>query len=94
MLLTVLTPKLQSPWRGPYVVKSQLSPVVYRVRPASRSAEVPDVSVHLAHLKPYHSQSRPPTPDFNLLGEMFLGKPFLFQLYCLTTTLRLTSSRT
>ncbi len=67
-------PKLQSPWRGPFVVRSQLSPVVYRVRPDSRSAEVSDVSVHLAHLKPYHSPSRPPAPDFNLLGEMFLGK--------------------
>ena len=64
-------PKLILPWRGPYIICSQLSPVVYRVRRANESREV---SVHLAHLKQYYARQKPPAPQFNKLAEYFLGK--------------------
>ena len=64
-------PKLIMPWRGPYIICSQLSPVVYRVR---RAKETREISVHLAHLKPYHERQKPPAPQFDKLAEYFLGK--------------------
>ena len=65
-------PKLLLPWRGPYVICSQLSPVVYRVR---RQNETREVSVHLAHIKRYYARKTPPAPDFDKLAEFFLGRP-------------------
>lgn len=65
-------PKLLLPWRGPYIVCSQLSPVVYRVRLKNDTREV---SVHLAHIKPYQRRETPPAPQFEKLAELFLGKP-------------------
>lgn len=64
-------PKLLLPWRGPYVICSQLSPVVYRVR---RPKETREVSVHLAHIKRYFARKTPPAPDFDKLAEFFLGR--------------------
>ena len=64
-------PKLLLPWRGPYVICSQLSPVVYRVR---RQNETGEVSVHLAHIKRYYARKTPPAPDFDKLSEFFLGR--------------------
>lgn len=43
-----LNPKLLCPWRGPYTIRTQLSPVVNRVRLSLRDSG--DASVHLAHL--------------------------------------------
>ena len=39
-------PKLIQPWRGPYIICSKLSPVVYRIR---LQDDTKQVSVHLAH---------------------------------------------
>ena len=64
-------PKLLLPWRGPYTICSQLSPVVYRVK---RPNEERELSVHLAHLKQYHTRQTPPAPQFDKLAEYFLGK--------------------
>ena len=61
-------PKLLLPWQGPYVVCSKLSPVVYRVR---LTTDTRQVSVHLAHIKPYHQRETPPTPSLEKLAEMF-----------------------
>ena len=52
-------PKLLLLWRGPYTICSQLSPVVYRVR----RNETREVSLHLAHIKPYHPREKPPAPQ-------------------------------
>ena len=43
-------PKLISPWRGPFTVRSQLSPVVFR---AARDGELAETSVHLGRIKAY-----------------------------------------
>ena len=64
-------PKLLLPWRGPYVIYSQLSPVVYRVRSTSETREG---SVHLAHIKRYHPREKPPAPEFEKVENFFLGK--------------------
>ena len=59
-------PTLMLPWRGPYVVCSQLSPVVYRVR---LTYDTRDVPVHLAHTTPYLREEARPAPQFEELGE-------------------------
>ena len=64
--------KLLLPWRGPYVVCSQLSPVVYRVRLTNDTREG---SARLAHIKPYHQRETPPAPQFEKLAELVLGEP-------------------
>ena len=56
------------------MVRSKLSPAVYRVRPTSYGGNSKEVSLHLVYLKPYHSQSKLPPPDFDTFGERFLGK--------------------
>ena len=65
-------PKLLLPWRGPHAICLQLSPVVYKVRLTNDTRAV---SVHLAHIKPYHQRETPPAPQFEKLAELFLGKP-------------------
>ena len=65
-------PKLIQPWRGPYIICSKLSPVVYRIR---HPDETKQVSVHLAHIKSYRPRQSAPAPDFHKLeGLLFLGK--------------------
>ena len=64
-------PKLIQPWRGPYVICSKLSPVVYRIR---RSEDTKQVPVHSAHIKSYRPRQLAPAPDFHKLEELFLGK--------------------
>lgn len=64
-------PKLGMPWRGPYIICSQSSPVVYRVKKQGDSREV---STHLAHLKKYHARDAPPSPDMDEIGHLFLGQ--------------------
>ena len=64
-------PKLLLPWRGSYVVCSQLSTVVYRVRLTNDTREV---SVYLAHIKPNHQRETTPAPQCEKLAELFLGK--------------------
>ena len=63
-------PKLISPWHGPFTVRSQLSPVIYRV---SKDDELAETSVHLARMKKYHALRPNVVPDFTELDEMFLG---------------------
>ena len=63
-------PKLLSPWRGPFTVRSQLSPVVYRV---SKDGEIAEFSVHLGRMKKYRSPSSSSHVDHDVLDELFLG---------------------
>lgn len=44
-------PKIVSPWRGPFTVRSQLSPVIYRV---ARDCELAETSVYLGRITAYH----------------------------------------
>ena len=46
--------------------------MVYRVRLTN---DTRDVSVHLAHIKPYHQRETPPAPQFEKLAELFSGEP-------------------
>ncbi len=64
-------PKLGMPWRGPYVVCSQSSPVVYRVK---KQGDTKETSIHLAHLKKYYARDAPPSPDMDEIGHLFLGQ--------------------
>ena len=66
-----LNPKLTQPWRGPYIICSKLSPVVYRIRLPD---DMKQVSVHLAHMKSYRSRRSALAPDFHQLEKLFLGK--------------------
>ena len=63
-------PKIISPWRGPYTVRSQLSPVIYRV---ARDGELAESSVHLGRIKAYHNDEYSSVPDFTALDDLFLG---------------------
>lgn len=63
-------PKLISPWHGPFTVRSQVSPVIYRV---SKDGELAETSVHLARMKKYFALQPNVVPDFTELDEMFLG---------------------
>ena len=49
-----------------------------KFRPSCRvkkaRADAREISVHLAHLKPYYAPTRPPAPDFEQLQDLFLGK--------------------
>ena len=64
-------PNILLPWRGPYILCAQLSPVAYRVR---RTNETRQISVHLAHIKPFHPREKPPAPQFDKLANFVLGK--------------------
>ena len=57
--------------RTTHMICSQLSPVLYPVR---RMKETRGISVHFAHLKPYHPRQTPPAPQFEKLADFFLGK--------------------
>ncbi len=63
-------PKLVSPWHGPYTVRSQKSPVIYRVAKPGESAEI---TVHLGRMKQYVQPASSPVPDFEALDDLFLG---------------------
>ena len=65
-------PKLLLPRRGPCAICSQVSTVVNRGRLTNDTREV---SVHLAHKKPYRQRETPPAPQFEKLVEPLLGKP-------------------
>ena len=64
-------PKLIQPWRGPYIICSKLSPVVYRIR---HPDDTKQVSVYLAHIKSYRSRQSATAPDSHKLEGLFLGK--------------------
>ena len=64
-------PKLIQPWRGPYIICSKLSPVVYRIR---HPDDTKQVSVHLSGIKSYRPRQSAPAPDFHKLEGLFLGK--------------------
>ena len=64
-------PKLIQSWRGPYIICSILSPVVYQIR---LTGDTKQVSVHLAHIKSYRPRQSAPAPDFHKLENLFLGK--------------------
>ena len=63
-------PKLISPCRGPFTVRLQLSPVIYRV---ARDGEPAETSVNLGRIKAYHSDASSSVPDFTALDDSFLG---------------------
>jgi len=62
-------PKLISPWRGPFTVRSQLSPVIYRV---ARDGELAETSVHFGRMKAYHNDASNSVPDFTALDEFLV----------------------
>ena len=70
--------KLIQPWRGPYIICSKLSPVVYRIR---RPEDTKQVSVHLAHIKSYRPRQSAPVPDFHKLEELILGRRCLLLIW-------------
>ena len=63
--------KLIQPWRGPYIICSKLSPVVYRIR---HPDDTKQVSVYLSHIKSYRPRQSAPAPDFHRLEGLSLGK--------------------
>ena len=63
-------PKLISPWRGPFVVRSRLSPAIYSV---SKGDQPEGTTIHLACIKPYYAPPAAPTSDFDALDDLFLG---------------------
>ncbi|KAG7176718.1 hypothetical protein Hamer_G015547 [Homarus americanus] len=69
------SPKLQSPWEGPYTVVERLSDVTYRIK-GRRKAQ--SVVVHVNRLWQYHgpgqytwedSVEQPPTTDEDQTGD-------------------------
>ena len=65
-------PKIISPWRGPFTVRTQLSLVIYRV---AKDGEIAEISVHLGRIKAYHNDASSSVPDFTAPDELFQGKP-------------------
>ena len=63
-------PKLISPWRGPYTVRGQLSPVIYRVTKDGNPAEI---TVHLGRMKKYVVPQSSPVPDLDALDDYSQG---------------------
>ena len=78
-------------WGGPYVICSQLSPVVYRVR---RMNETREISVHLAYLKPYHPRETPPAPEFDKLAELSWENKFPYPRWTILVKLNQQLSHT
>ena len=67
-------PKLVNPWHGPYTVRAQLSPVIYRV---SKPNEPTEVTVHVGRMKQFVKHKSSPAPDFKALDDMFHGTMFV-----------------
>ena len=63
-------PKLISPWRGPYTVRAQRSPVIYRVTTDSNPTEI---TVHLGGMKKYIVPLSFPVPALDALDDLFIG---------------------
>ena len=64
--------KLIQPWRGPYIVCSKLSLVLYRIRLPDDTKQV---SVHLTMgIKSYRPRQSAPAHDFHKQEELFPGK--------------------
>ena len=63
-------PKLTSRWHGPYTIRAQLSPVIYRVLKPNKRAEI---TVYLGRMKPFVKPKSSPVPAFEALDDMFLG---------------------
>ena len=61
-------PKLISPWRGPYTVRAQMSPIIYRV---TKDGNPVEITVHfLGRMKNVVSRSSP-VPDLDALNDLF-----------------------
>ena len=63
-------PKLASPWHGPYTIRAQLSPVIYRI---AKPNELAEITVHLDRMKLFVKTKSSPVPDFEPLDDIFLG---------------------
>ena len=66
-------PNLTSPWRGPFTVRSQLSPVICRV---ARYGEIAETPVHSGRIKAYHHDATGSVPDLTALDDLFLVTTF------------------
>ena len=64
-------PKPIQSWRGPYIICSELSPVMYRIRLPDDTKQV---FVHLINMKSYRSRQSAPAPDFHKLENLLLEK--------------------
>ena len=62
--------KLISLWHGPYTVRAQTSPAIYRVIKHGNPAEI---TVHRGRMKKYHVPLSSPAPDLDALNDLFLG---------------------
>ena len=60
-------PKLISPWRGPYTVRAQTSPVIYRVTKYGNPAEI---TVDLGRKKKYYVPPSSTAPDLDALDNV------------------------
>ena len=65
--------KLVSPLRGPRVVRSRLSPVIYLV---FKGEQPEKTSVHLARIKLYYAQFAASAPDYETIYDL-LGNRLL-----------------
>ena len=63
-------PKLISPWRGPYTVRAQTSPVIYHVTKDGNTAEI---TVQFGRMKKYFVPLSSPAPNLDALDDLFLG---------------------
>ena len=61
-------PKLISPCRGPFTVRSKLSPLIYRV---ARDGELAETSVRLGRIKAFHNDASSFLSDFTALDDSF-----------------------
>ena len=60
--------KLISPWRGPYTVQAQMSPVIYRTTKDGNPAEI---TIHLGRMKKYVAPLSSPALDLDALDDLF-----------------------
>ena len=66
-------PKLIQPWRGPYIICSKLSPVVYRIRHPDDTKQVSAYYIWPT-CNPTDAHQSAPAPDFRKPEGLFLGK--------------------
>ena len=71
-------PKLIQSWRGPYIICSKWSPVLYRTRHPYDSKQV---SVHLTHIKSYRPRHSAPAPDFSQTRRVIPRKDVAYSCF-------------
>ena len=75
--------KLIIPWRGLFVVRLRLTPVIYRV---SKGEQPEETSIHLARIKPCFAPSVGSALEFDTIDDFFLGTKVPFPVFENTTS--------